>query len=331
MPNPRGSWGSRTALREVIPLSRWLCCGSEYRVSSQGLFVGLTTLDSVYRVETIPQTNQKQTATDWMMAAGGPATNAAVTFRHLGHRARVVSALGCHPMNTLIQTDLMTQGVAHFDLTPTQSLPPPLSAILVTPPLGDRAVVSRNAIGRQATVPESVEALLEDISIVLVDGHQLEVGRAIVQAAQQRQIPVVLDGGSWKSDLESLLPFVTYAICSADFYPPGCTSRDEVFDYWMRVQPTVQVAITDGAEPIAYLADNSEVAAIQHIVIPAITPVDTLGAGDVFHGAFCHWILRQDFRDALASASQIAAIACTDFGTRAWLPKISDHFGDGVV
>lgn len=35
--------------------------------------------------------------------------------------------------------------------------------------------------------------------------------------------------------------------------------------------------------------------------------VDTLGAGDIFHGAFCHYVLRENFLDALASAAKIAA------------------------
>ena len=61
-----------------------------------GLFVGLTTLDLIYRVAHLPQSNEKQTAADLAIAAGGPATNAAVTFRHLGNQAKLMSAVGQH-------------------------------------------------------------------------------------------------------------------------------------------------------------------------------------------------------------------------------------------
>lgn len=42
----------------------------------------------------------------------------------------------------------------------------------------------------------------------------------MAEAAHDIGIKVVLDGGSWKSGLEKLLPHVHTAICSADFRPP---------------------------------------------------------------------------------------------------------------
>jgi sugar/nucleoside kinase (ribokinase family) len=55
-------------------------------------------------------------------------------------------------------------------------------------------------------------------------------------------------------------------------------------------------------------------------VIP-IKPVDTLGAGDIFHGAFCHYILQNDFPVSLERAAEIASLSCTSLGTRAWIDQ----------
>ena len=46
----------------------------------RGLFVGLVTLDVVYLTDHPPTRNQKIVASDYTVAAGGPATNAAVAF-----------------------------------------------------------------------------------------------------------------------------------------------------------------------------------------------------------------------------------------------------------
>ncbi|MDJ0536213.1 MAG: PfkB family carbohydrate kinase [Xenococcaceae cyanobacterium MO_207.B15] len=46
--------------------------------------------------------------------------------------------------------------------------------------------------------------------------------------------------------------------------------------------------------------------------------VDTLGAGDIFHGAFCNYILQEDFPTALFLAAQMASKSCQFFGTRSW-------------
>jgi sugar/nucleoside kinase (ribokinase family) len=54
----------------------------------------------------------------------------------------------------------------------------------------------------------------------------------------------------------------------------------------------------------------------------SIQPVDTLGAGDIFHGAFCHYLLeRNDFLLSLERAGEVASLACTSLGTRAWIEQ----------
>jgi sugar/nucleoside kinase (ribokinase family) len=46
-----------------------------------------------------------------------------------------------------------------------------------------------------------------------------------------------------------------------------------------------------------------------------------MGAGDIFHGAFCHYILQESFPDAIASAAKIASHSCQFFGTRRWMQQ----------
>lgn len=283
-----------------------------------GLFVGLTTLDLIYGVSRLPQSNEKQVAAALEIAAGGPATNAAVTFRHLGNQSRLMSALGQHPMAGLVCADLDDQQVERWDLAPDRIHPPPLSSIWVTEQTGDRAVVSRNALDLAITGSQTPSHALDGVNIVLIDGHQLEVSVAVAQAAQHKNIPVVLDGGSWKPGLETVLPFVDYALCSANFLPPQCAHQSEVMAYLRQTIQASQVAITHGGEPIQYWNQTQ----IDEIPVPPIQPIDTLGAGDVFHGAFCHWILQTDFAEALSQASKTAALACQSFGTRQWLTSM---------
>jgi sugar/nucleoside kinase (ribokinase family) len=53
-----------------------------------------------------------------------------------------------------------------------------------------------------------------------------------------------------------------------------------------------------------------------------VLPVDTLGAGDIFHGAFCHYLLEcNDFLLSLERAGEVASLSCTSLGTRAWIEQ----------
>ncbi len=280
----------------------------------RGLFVGLVTLDLIYLAESPPTANQKIVAIETTMTAGGPATNAAVTFSYLGSEGTILGAIGQHPITQLIQADVQTWGTRIFDLTPDREESPPVSSIIVTRSTGERAVVSLNAVKTQAKPNPALEQLLDGIDIVLIDGHQMEVGAAIAQAATSKGIPVVVDGGSWKPGFENVLLWTTYAICSANFLPPNCHTLDEVV-LFLNQFGIPHIAVTGGETAIAYLSQGD----IGLIEVPQVPVVDTLGAGDTLHGAFCHFILEMDFVSALQSASKIASHACQFFGTRTWM------------
>jgi sugar/nucleoside kinase (ribokinase family) len=279
-----------------------------------GLFVGLTTLDTIYLTPTYPKSNQKLVASDYTIAAGGPATNAAVAFAHLGNTATLWSAIGTHPMTALIRSDLAHCGVTIADLDPHRCQPPPISSIVVTQATGERAVVSINATRSQIEGDRISFDCLQPINIILIDGHQMAVSQIVAQWARSQHISIAIDAGSWKAGFEAVLPLADYVIASSHFFPPDCHSRDETFAYLANLK-IPNIAMTGGEQPIAFIHNGK----IEKIPVPKVSAIDTLGAGDIFHGAFCHFIADQSFDRALESAGEIAARSCQFFGTRKWL------------
>jgi sugar/nucleoside kinase (ribokinase family) len=217
-------------------------------------------------------------------------------------------------MKQLICTDLENCQVAIIDLDPHQITPPPVSSIIVTQGTGERAVISINAVKTQANITSIPPNILENIDIILIDGHQMAISFHLAQTAKTHNIPIVIDGGSWKPGFAEILPFVNYALCSANFYPPNCKNQQDVFNYLQDFN-IPHIAITQGENPIQYLTCGQSGV----VNVPKIQTVDTLGAGDIFHGAFCNYILQTSFIDALALAGNIATNACKYFGTRHWM------------
>jgi sugar/nucleoside kinase (ribokinase family) len=279
-----------------------------------GLFLGLATLDLIYLAQQLPGENQKVVASDCTIAAGGPAANAAVTFSYLGNRAIWAGVLGTHAIAQLIRTDLTEYNVRIVDLAPGRSDPPPVSSIIVTQGTGGRSVISINATKSQVDSQAINQDILTSVNIVLVDGHQIPASQEIAQIAKSKNIPIVLDGGSWKPGLEEILPFIEWAVCSDNFHPPNCYNSEEVFAY-LSAAGISNIAITRGEKPILYL-NNGKYGSIE---VPQIQATDTLGAGDIFHGAFCHYILQNNLTDSLTAAARIAADSCKKFGTRRWM------------
>jgi sugar/nucleoside kinase (ribokinase family) len=148
-----------------------------------------------------------------------------------------------------------------------------------------------------------------------LDGFYPEFALECVKLAKRNSIPIIIDCGSWKPQLEEILCFVDIAICSADFYPPNCLTPKQVFDYLKR-KNVKEIAISNGR-------DNIITAKGEEIRIQDIKVIDTLGAGDFLHGAFCYYYLKSgNFIQSLLEASTVATKSCEFEGTRKWLKLI---------
>lgn len=290
---------------------------------TKGVFAGLSTIDIIYTVSDPPATNQKITAQSQQIFVGGPATNAAITFAFLGGSATLVAPVGQHPLSAMIKQECRNFGIDLIDLIAESQEAPPISSVWVDAE-GQRSVVSANASGR--TIPTACvdRAALAEVRMLMVDGHAMQACQAWAEVARAAGLCVILDGGSWKNGTDVLLKRTDVAICSADFLPPGCSTHLDAIDYLHEAGVT-KVAITHGADPIQFVCGTGSGA----VEVPHVEAVDTTGAGDIFHGAFCfHYASGCEFEQALRKAATLASDSCRYRGTREWMqikPKRQSH------
>ena len=284
-----------------------------------GLFVGLCTLDVIQLVDHAPGANEKLTARDQVVAAGGPAANAAVAFSHLGGAATLLTAIGAHALGVGVAADLNAFGVTVSDLAADSTQPPAVSSVLVTASTGERAVASTNATAHRLVPPDDLDALVAACDVVEFDGHHMELAVAAARSARALGRKTLLDGGSWKSGTQDLLPLIDVAVCSADFHPPGTTTPTDTLRF-LREHGVTWSAVSRGADPIVWAGPDGE----GEVDVPSVKVADTVGAGDVLHGALAHHLAgsrptSEAFAEALRAAAAVASRACASFGTRAWM------------
>ncbi len=285
-------------------------------MACKGIFFGLTTVDIINYVPRFPILNEKLKAERQLSLAGGPAANAAVAFAAFQNECTLISGLGHHPLTELIKQDLHQYNIRVVDCSDQPDRPPVLSSIIVDLSSGQRTIVYANTDHRRLKKDSSVEPFFEMADVLLVDGHYMAEAVNIAKMAKVYGIPVVLDGGSWKNGEEKLLPYVDYAVCSEDFMPPDCRTEEELIAS-LRQYGVSRVAVTRGERPtLAW--DNGT---LTEIPVMQVKAMDTLGAGDILHGAFCHYILQHDFFTSLARASEVASLSCTALGTRSWIEQ----------
>jgi sugar/nucleoside kinase (ribokinase family) len=190
---------------------------------------------------------------------------------------------------------------------------------VIVSPGGDRLAVSTGAF--HLPQPDGVGNMLDDLrpDVVLIDGYISTIAIDVIRKARTLGIPVVIDGGSWRTYFDDLLPYCDIAICSEDFAPPGVTGTDAILGY-LADHGVAYRAVTHGERPIVYQSPHGS----GSVPVEPIEAVDTLGAGDIFHGAFAYeWACgERDFPAALAAASRTASLSCRHFGTRSWIAHL---------
>lgn len=283
--------------------------------NNRGLFIGLTTIDIQYFVEEFPKPNIKINSGLPNLLIGGPAANAAVAFAKLNGSATLASAVGENSFSGFVQNDFNGTNVSFIDLMTTKEFSPVLATVVTSRTNGERNIFTHHP---QKISPRiTAEQLLQTVSpdIIMLDGFYPEFGLECAQIAKKRKIPVVLDCGSWKPQYDELLNFADFVICSENFFPQNTVNSQEVLSY-LNEKNIQYSAISRGEKPILFCEKNH----IGEIKIKGLEIVDSLGAGDVLHGAFCYYFLQgYNFTDALKKASVTASFSCKFKGTREWL------------
>jgi len=286
-----------------------------------GLFVGLCTLDVVHEVDRLPAPNEKVTARAQFIAAGGPATNAAVTFAALGGRATLVTVAGHGAAADVVRTDLADHGVVLVDAAPHRPDAVPVSSVSVLSDTGERSVVSVDAA--RATIDEAPDLapLLPAAGVVLADGHHSTLATATADALTGSAVPLLVDAGRWKPAMAALLARADTVVCSAEFRVPG-SADPESCAAALLADGVPTVAVTAGAAPVRWWWRGRT----GWVQPPAVEVVDTAGAGDALHGAYAYAMAvlpSSSVEQRLEFAVHVASLKCRFRGTRTWLPELA--------
>jgi len=287
------------------------------------LFLGRTTLDALYWLDLMPEENTKVYARSFKAAPGGPALNAAITHALLGGPTLLASAVGGGPWAVPVRAELNRHGIRLLDLAEGTEYETPLCSVLVNAANGNRTILNpplaEITLRRLGAWQQEADALGGGMPpVVLTDGFFFDEARVLLTSLRDAGATLCLDGGSFKPGTAELASLLTAAICSERFAVPGNgagQSSPEAIIAWFAAKGLPYIAVTRGARPILAWDRGHRF----EIEIPAVPAIDTLGAGDVLHGAFCHFFaLQQEFEPALRRAAEIASLSCQSLGTQAW-------------
>lgn len=278
------------------------------------LCIGMPVRDLTFHTPGVPGRGSKENATAFDEICGGNALNAAIGIVRLGGRASICGPMGDarETSSRFIFEQMKHEGIETTHLIHMPGLVTPISAVMIDPS-GERTIVTfRDPELWHVKLPD-FDTLLDDCHAILTESRCAEFCTDLCAEAVRRGIPVVVDVDRAMSLREGLLNASTHLVFSSEPLQETADVSDDGQALHKIAKLTKSfLAGTRGPRGTIWLDEHGQ---LQETPAFPVHTVDTLGAGDVFHGAFALAITEgQELREALRFASAAAALKCTRFG-----------------
>jgi sulfofructose kinase len=277
--------------------------------------VGLNATDTLLIIPHFPAYAGKVPIVEEILSPGGQVASAMVTCARLGLRTKYIGTIGDDERGRIQRESLAGTGINVDHVQVRRDCPNQSAYILIDQTTGERTVFWSRPECLQLRPEEIAPEMITCARLLHIDGHDTASVARAARIARQHGIPVTVDVDTIYKGFEQVLPSVDYLVTSSEFPERWTGERDpcralELIqdNYGMRV-----AAMTLGAQ--GALARTGG----RFVYSPAfvVNCVDTTGAGDIFHGAFCYAVIQGlSIGRTLEFSNAMAALNCTALGAR---------------
>lgn len=288
------------------------------------LCIGHSSWDMTVPVDDYPVENTKYRFSEKYSAGGGPASNAAYLLGKWGIETVIATTIGSDDFGTKIKKEFQDVKVNTEYIETNYEKETSFSFILINKKNGSRTVFN------VATEHPALKKLNYDFTpdIIFTDGH--DYGATQNALSKYQNAISIIDAGRVTPELLELCKYIKYIVCSKGFAE---TVTGMKFDFnnpqslvsiYTKLQdkyPNSNLTITLEEYGCLYTSGNE----IKIMPGLKLTPVDTTGAGDIFHGAFTYGLANGFDMDKVVTFANIAAgLSVTKMGSRLSIPALSE-------
>ena len=282
--------------------------------------VGAACLTAIYRVAAIPPAPGKALASQAVRVTDGMAISAACAFARLGGRAAVWARLGDDAQGEAMRAELSAAGL---DVAGLRACPGGKSshAAVAVDSRGERQVIVFHDPGLDDDPAWLPLASLDGASFLHSDVRWKSGSIRAMKAARDKSLRVMLDAETTDpAILAELVPLASHAV----FSDAGLAVHTGTGDVVAGLRAVAargthaHVGASCGAKGYVWLEDGE----IRRVPAPAVNAIDTLAAGDVFHGALALALAEgRPIEAAARFACAAASLKCAVFGGRLGCPS----------
>lgn len=279
---------------------------------------GSATIDHIFLVDEVKPPSAKITARDFIETGGGMGANAAVAVQRLGGRAIYWGRVGDDQTGDEVLWLLTHEGIDVSGVRRLAGFRTKIASILIDS-RGERLAVSAQPQGYPPDASWLPVERVAEADAVLADTRWPTGAQRLFEASARYGLPSVFDGdGGDPAQVATTAqqcthPFFSQPMLASYGYGAPEQALPRVFG-----GRNVVSGVTLGASGVMWFDGRQ----LRTMPAPRVKVVDTLAAGDTWHGAMALALAEGRGTDeAIEFASAVAALKCMRFGGRASIPR----------
>jgi sulfofructose kinase len=300
-------------------------------MSKPVIAIGSAVWDTIFNVSEIPGKGIKLLPKSAKQIASGMAATAAASMARLGLPVQLWSMVGDDVTGKLLLDELSAEGVDTQHAVIVKGALTPFSSILIDPN-GERLVVPYFDTKLSADKSLLPLEMIGSASAVLADVRWPDAAHAAFVEARKHSVPTVLDADVGAAEiLMRLCPLADHVLFSEPALLSLTQSKEPkaaLYEIAKKLPIAQVIGVTLGErgslvwEANAAIPDGGRTLFVEAMKIKSI---DTLGAGDVWHAAYCYGLVSKlGLQRTVEFANMAAAMKCEHLWGRLGAPSFSD-------
>lgn len=281
--------------------------------------IDMPCVDFAVNVDHFPDPNGGERIRELSWQGGGKVATGLVAAARLGAKCAMLGAVGNDGYGLFCDRDFVRHGIDTEYLLKRENQTTSLSVVLSNRETMGRAIIYNLGTAEKMTEQELPLKYLQNaryLHLAMLDDVAVKAARI----ARKAGVKVFLDADSYSDELGDFIPMVDVFVASEFVYDGMFQDRNYEANCRRIMERGPEIVVfTFGEKGCMGLSAEG------YFELPAyhVDVVDTVGAGDVYHGAFVAGLLKGWSAEKTAQfSSAVSAIKCTRIGGRAAIPDL---------
>ena len=288
------------------------------------LCLGQSAYDITIPVKEYPIENRKYKIHGVYECGGGSSNNSSYLLAKWHDEVYLASTIGNDDYGKNIIKELESVGVNTKYFEKKDNIKTTISYIITNTETGTRTIIT----DRDSKMHFSTNHIIDmKPDIILVDGNDFEISLKVLK--ENPSAIKIIDAGNMKDGIVELAKLCDYVVCSNDFAREysninfDYSDINKIYEVYDKVASGFSGKLVITLEHLGSLTKIND----EYKLVPSVSvdSIDSTGAGDIYHGAFTHFIANNySLLDTMHYANIAGALSVKKIGSKNSMPELED-------